>query len=219
MDKFLHSKERSSGSREQPARKPSLVSSSAQEQEQPPPKVETSVVAEGKNIPPAVKPLGAADYTRLNHFNFLAVLGKGNFGKVLLAETRTTKQLLAIKVLKNKLIIKNNKAESTYSKKRVFLIANKDCHLFLYNLHACFQTKSGLYLVIEYINGGDLMSHIQRGQFGTKRTKLYAAEVCLALEYLHKNKVVYCGLKLNNILLTVNGHIKVANFGLCKEDM
>lgn len=107
----------------------------------------------------------------LDHFNFLAVLGKGNFGKVMLAETKSTKQLYAIKVLKKEFIIENDEVESTRSEKRVFLIANKERHPFLLNLHACFQTETRVYFVMEYISGGDLMLHIQRGQFGTKRAQ------------------------------------------------
>ncbi|SLM40307.1 protein kinase c [Lasallia pustulata] len=155
----------------------------------------------------------------LEHFNFLAVLGKGNFGKVMLAETKAAKKLYAIKVLKKEFIIENDEVESTKSEKRVFLIANKQRHPFLLNLHACFQTETRVYFVMEYISGGDLMLHIQRGQFGTKRAQFYAAEVCLALKYFHENGVIYRDLKLDNILLTLDGHIKIADYGLCKEDM
>lgn len=108
----------------------------------------------------------------LEHFNFLAVLGKGNFGKVMLAETKATKKLYAIKVLKKEFIIENDEVESTKSEKRVFLVANKERHPFLLNLHACFQTETRVYFVMEYISGGDLMWHIQRGMFGSKRAQL-----------------------------------------------
>lgn len=123
-----------------------------------------------KQVPAANEP-GTGRRIGLDHFNFLAVLGKGNFGKVMLAETKQTKQLYAIKVLKKEFIIENDEVESTRSEKRVFLIANKERHPFLLTLHACFQTETRVYFVMEYISGGDLMLHIQRGQFGTKRAQ------------------------------------------------
>lgn len=167
----------------------------------------------------APQAVGTGRRIGLEHFNFLTVLGKGNFGKVMLAQTKATKKLYAIKVLKKEFIIENDEVESTKSEKRVFLIANKERHPFLLNLHACFQTETRVYFVMEYISGGDLMLHIQRGQFGSKRAQFYAAEVCLALKYFHENGVVYRDLKLDNIMLTLDGHIKVADYGLCKENM
>ncbi|KAI9815385.1 MAG: Serine/threonine kinase [Phylliscum demangeonii] len=184
--------------------------------QQPPPPRTQSV---SRKATPSYSSQGSGRRIGLDHFNFLAVLGKGNFGKVMLAETKTSKQLYAIKVLKKEFIIENDEVESTRSEKRVFLIANKERHPFLLNLHACFQTETRVYFVMEYISGGDLMLHIQRGQFGTKRAQFYAAEVCLALKYFHENGVIYRDLKLDNILLTLDGHIKIADYGLCKEDM
>jgi hypothetical protein len=187
---------------------------------QPPPQQQQqALIQQQTKVTPSANTQGTGRRIGLDHFNFLAVLGKGNFGKVMLAETKSTKKLYAIKVLKKEFIIENDEVESIRSEKRVFLVANKERHPFLLNLHACFQTETRVYFVMEYISGGDLMLHIQRGQFGTKRAQFYAAEVCLALKYFHENGVIYRDLKLDNILLTLDGHIKIADYGLCKEDM
>ncbi|TPX14053.1 uncharacterized protein E0L32_000447 [Thyridium curvatum] len=185
----------------------------------PSPVSATGAVIPQKKPLPSATDAGTGQRIGLDHFNFLAVLGKGNFGKVMLAETKRTRKLYAIKVLKKEFIIENDEVESIRSEKRVFLIANQERHPFLTNLHACFQTETRVYFVMEYVSGGDLMLHIQRGQFGTKRAQFYAAEVCLALKYFHENGVIYRDLKLDNILLTLDGHIKIADYGLCKEDM
>ena len=141
-------------------------------QQQPPRRPEQQPMPVVRKEPtPAATQQGGGRRIGLEHFNFLAVLGKGNFGKVMLAETKATKKLYAIKVLKKEFIIENDEVESTKSEKRVFLIANKERHPFLLNLHACFQTETRVYFVMEYISGGDLMLHIQRGQFGSKRAQ------------------------------------------------
>lgn len=145
----------------------------------------------------------------LDDFNFLAVLGKGNFGKVMLAEEKKTNGLFAIKVLKKDFIIDNDEVEryasawasgaifklrsvfSTRSEKRVFLAAARERHPFLLGLHSCFQTETRIYFVMEYVSGGDLMLHIQRKQFSLRQAKFYAAEVLLALQYFHTNGIVY----------------------------
>ncbi|GAB0132450.1 Serine/threonine kinase [Epichloe bromicola] len=177
-----------------------------------------TVAGQRKQLPLHTDP-GTGQRIGLDHFNFLAVLGKGNFGKVMLAETKRSRKLYAIKVLKKEFIIENDEVESIRSEKRVFVIANKEKHPFLTNLHACFQTETRVYFVMEYVSGGDLMLHIQREPFAIKRAQFYAAEVCLALKYFHENGVVYRDLKLDNIMLTLDGHIKVADYGLCKEEM
>ena len=108
---------------------------------------------------------------------------------------------------------------STRSEKRVFLAAAKERHPFLLGLHSCFQTETRVYFVMEYISGGDLMLHIQRGQFGTKRAQFYAAEVCLALKYFHENGVIYRDLKPENVLASKDGStVYLADFGLATTE-
>lgn len=155
----------------------------------------------------------------LDDFNFIAVLGRGNFGKVMLGRSHRTKQLCAVKILKKDMIIENGEIQSMQAEKEVFLIANREQHPFLTNLHCSFQTANRIYFVMEYVSGGDLMWHVQQGNFSLRRAKFYAAEVLLALKYLHENGIVYRDLKLDNIMLSTEGHIKLADYGLCKPDM
>nr|AIO05494.1 Protein kinase C [Hypsizygus marmoreus] len=155
----------------------------------------------------------------LDDFNFFAVLGKGNFGKVMLAVEKKTNGLYAIKVLYKEFIIDYVVLESTRSVQRVFLAAARERHPFLLGLHSCFQTETRVYFVLEYVCGGDLLLHIQRKQFSLRQAKFYASEVLLALEYFHANGIIYRDLKLDNILLSFVGHVKVAVYGLCYEEM
>ncbi|CCH45344.1 classical protein kinase C [Wickerhamomyces ciferrii] len=155
----------------------------------------------------------------LDDFNFLAVLGRGNFGKVMLARSYRNKNLCAVKVLKKDMIIENGEIASMNAEKEVFLVANQEQHPFLINLHCCFQTANRIYFVMEYVPGGDLMWHVQQATFSQRRAKFYAAEVLLALEHLHKYDIIYRDLKLDNIMLSTDGHIKIADYGLCKHDM
>ncbi|CEI93259.1 Putative AGC/PKC protein kinase [Rhizopus microsporus] len=192
-------------------RPPSQPMSPYQQQQQ--------IVSQGQHMQGPPKQPGMKRKVALENFSFLAVLGKGNFGKVMLAEDKYDKQLYAIKMLKKRFIIDNDEIESVRSEKRVFQAANRARHPFLINLHSTFQTESRVYFVMEYVNGGDLMWHIQRGQFSERRAKFYACEVLLALEYFHSQGIIYRDLKLDNIMLGLDGHIKMADYGLCKENM
>ncbi|XP_017483261.1 PREDICTED: serine/threonine-protein kinase N-like [Rhagoletis zephyria] len=153
----------------------------------------------------------------INDFELIAVLGRGHFGKVLLGKYKKTKDYFAIKALKKGDIIARDEVESLLSEKRIFETATKVRHPFLVNLFACFQTSQHVCFVMEYACGGDLMMHIHNEVFSEPRTIFYASCVLLGLEYLHKNKIVYRDLKLDNLLLDREGYVRIADFGLCKE--
>jgi len=151
------------------------------------------------------------------NFEFLKTLGKGTFGKVILCREKATNQLYAMKILKKEVIIKKDEVEHTMTEKRVL---QKTDHPFLLTLKYSFTTVDRLCLVTEFVNGGELYFHLARERaFSEDRTRFYGAEIISAIEYLHKKAIIYRDLKLENLLLDKEGHIKIADFGLCKEDI
>jgi len=151
------------------------------------------------------------------NFEFLKVLGKGTFGKVILCREKSTSSLYAIKILKKEVIIKKDEVEHTLTEKRVLQTTK---HPFLISLKYSFTTEDRLCFVMEYVNGGELFFHLSRERsFSEERTKFYGAEIICAIHYLHQRAIIYRDLKLENLLLDKDGHIKIADFGLCKEDI
>lgn len=120
-----------------------------------------------------------------------------------------------MKILKKEVIIAKDEVAHTLTESRVL---KNTRHPFLTSLKYSFQTKDRLCFVMEYVNGGELFFHLSRERvFSEDRTRFYGAEIVSALDYLHSGKIVYRDLKLENLMLDKDGHIKITDFGLCKE--
>uniref|UniRef100_A0A8C5HMV9 non-specific serine/threonine protein kinase n=1 Tax=Gouania willdenowi TaxID=441366 RepID=A0A8C5HMV9_GOUWI len=151
----------------------------------------------------------------MNDFDYLKLLGKGTFGKVILVKEKASGTYYAMKILKKEVIIAKDEVAHTLTESRVL---KNTRHPFLTSLKYSFQTKDRLCFVMEYVNGGELFFHLSRERvFSEDRTRFYGAEIVSALDYLHSAKIVYRDLKLENLMLDKDGHIKITDFGLCKE--
>ena len=147
-------------------------------------------------------------------FDEMKVLGKGSFGKVLLVRYKKNQKLYAMKILKKAVIMKNNEEIHTKTERKILAKIN---HPFIVSLYFAFQDEKKLYLITEFMQGGELFYHLHRERFfSNERTQFYAAEIVLALDHLHKNNCIYRDLKPENVLLDKDGHIKLADFGLSK---
>ncbi|XP_018590797.1 ribosomal protein S6 kinase alpha-5-like [Scleropages formosus] len=163
---------------------------------------------------------GHVEKVGIKNFELLKVLGTGAYGKVFLVRKvsgHDSGKLYAMKVLKKATIVQKAKtAEHTRTERQVLEHIRQSP--FLVTLHYAFQTDTQLHLILDYVNGGELFTHlVQRVRFKEQEVVLYSGEITLALEHLHKLGIVYRDLKLENILLDCEGHIVLTDFGLSKE--
>lgn len=152
-----------------------------------------------------------------HHFRTLKLLGRGGIGRVFLVQLRGTSLLYAMKVLTKDEMIQRNKVKRVMTEREILATAN---HPFVVTMYASFQTVDRLCFVMEYCAGGEFFKVLQRQpkrRLKEDAVKFYAAEVTLALEYLHHMGFIYRDLKPENILLRESGHIALTDFDLSKQ--
>ncbi|KIW45355.1 cAMP-dependent protein kinase type 2 [Exophiala oligosperma] len=151
----------------------------------------------------------------LTDFEMKRTLGTGSFGRVHLVQSKHNTRFYAIKVLKKAQVVKMKQIEHTNDERKML---SRVKHPFLITLWGTFQDSKNLYMVMDFIEGGELFSLLRKSQrFPNPVAKFYAAEVTLALEYLHSQNIIYRDLKPENLLLDRHGHIKITDFGFAKD--
>ena len=150
----------------------------------------------------------------IEDFAIEKVIGKGAFGRVYLVTRKDTGEVYAMKCLRKDLIEEKHQQAYAMSERRIL---GKVACPYIVQLKCAFQTLDKLYMVMEFVNGGELFVHLRKAShFSEPRARLYAAELLLALEHLHSQGIIYRDLKPENVLLDLEGHVKLTDFGLSK---
>ncbi|KAK6509860.1 hypothetical protein TWF481_004589 [Arthrobotrys musiformis] len=153
-------------------------------------------------------------------FQILRLIGRGTFGQVYQVRKKDTNRIYAMKVLSKKVIVQKKEVAHTIGERNILVRTATTDSPFIVGLKFSFQTPTDLFLVTDYMSGGELFWHLQQeGRFSEERAKFYIAELILALEHLHNHDIVYRDLKPENILLDANGHIALCDFGLSKSNL
>ncbi|OHT15113.1 AGC family protein kinase [Tritrichomonas foetus] len=151
----------------------------------------------------------------MDNFNIISYIGEGYYGKVALVERKDTKEKYAIKIIRKRNMIQNNRIHTVITERNILQLAN---HPFIVPLKFAFQSSNKFYLGLEYEPGGELRTLIEeQPTIPLSDIKIYIAEISLAIEYLHDLGIIYRDLKPENILFDEDGHIKLTDFGLAKD--
>ena len=151
----------------------------------------------------------------LKDVKLLDTLGTGSFGRVRLVQHNSDNKYYALKILKKSEVIYLKQVEHVKTEKKLLETIS---HPFIVNLMGAFQDEKNLYLMMEYIIGGEFFSHLRKaGRFPNDTSKFYAAQIALTFEYLHSLMILYRDLKPENLLLDKQGHCKVTDFGFAKR--
>lgn len=151
---------------------------------------------------------------KVKDFQKIKLLGKGSFGEVFLVQSKKTNRVYAMKVLEKNKVIENRQVEHTKIERD--LLVRTKCP-FIIDIKFAFQDSENLYIITEFLPGGELFFHLNKERrFTNEKAKFYIAEIILAIEYLHSKKMLYRDLKPENVLISKTGHIKLTDFGLSK---
>ena len=153
--------------------------------------------------------------SKLSSFDIMGTLGEGTFGRVRLASHKNVPDLpVAIKILKKKAAIEMKQVQHLKNEKDI--LENVQ-HPGIIQLFSTFQDPSHVFMILAYISGGEMFKYLRdEGKFSVERTKIYSAEIFLALDYLHRKDIIYRDLKPENLLLTRDGHMIITDFGFAK---
>lgn len=156
-----------------------------------------------------------AEHIGIQSFNPIQLLGKGSFGEVYLVQKKDTLQYYALKVLPKDKIIGQNLMKYAFAERNVLCSLD---HPFIVRLHCSFQTKRRLFLLLDYVPGGDLAKMLQKdNKFSESRSRIYLCEILLAIQELHNHEIIYRDLKPDNVVIDSEGHALLTDFGLSKE--
>ncbi|KAG5500497.1 hypothetical protein JKF63_03591 [Porcisia hertigi] len=166
--------------------------------------------------PPYRLPRGALSSVDFDDFQLLTVIGRGTFGMVLKVKMRTTQTVYAMKIMNKATVYR--RCMTSYMKEEKTILTSIRPHPYIVRCHYAFQTEYYLVLVIDYLPGGELYDYIYpKLRLSPEAACIYAAELVLALECLHSQDVVHRDLKPENVVLTVDGHICLTDFGLARR--
>jgi p70 ribosomal S6 kinase len=143
------------------------------------------------------------------------LIGEGAFGKVILVRNKLNDKIYAMKAISKKLLKKKNHIQYMKSEREILTKAD---HPFVVRLRFAFQSEKRVFLVMDYLSGGELFFHLRkRGIIQESDCRFYTAEIVLAIEYLHLIGIIHRDLKPENVLLAHDGHLMLTDFGLAKE--
>jgi len=148
-------------------------------------------------------------------FLFKTTLGKGSFGRVRLSQCRHTKEFFALKILKKSKVIQTKQVKHVLWEKKILTTI---VHPFIVNLEACFKDETRLYFALEFVQGGEFFSLLRKtGVLQMPHCAFYTSQIVLVFLFLHKNRIVYRDLKPENLLIGLDGYLKLTDFGFAKR--